>query len=113
MKRAAAKISRSQYEVYSFATGHNLSEAATDELLQIVGNVTTELNMGPLATKLRTEILNCASAANAFKLLCDQARFDSSDIRLKTMKTMDKTARLPMLPDHQIFCVDLTDGNLK
>ncbi len=41
MKRAAAKISRSQYEIYSFATRHDLSEAATDELLQIVGNVST------------------------------------------------------------------------
>jgi hypothetical protein len=54
MKRAAAKISRSQYEVYSFATRHDLSEAATEELLQIVGNVSTELNLGPLATKYRT-----------------------------------------------------------
>jgi hypothetical protein len=39
MKRAVAKISRSQYEIYSFSTRHDLSEAATDELLQLVGNV--------------------------------------------------------------------------
>ena len=31
-KRAAAAISRSEYEIYSFATRHNLSEAATDEV---------------------------------------------------------------------------------
>ncbi len=48
MKREAAKISRSQYEVYSFVTRHGLSEAATDELLQIVGYVSTELKMVPL-----------------------------------------------------------------
>ena len=41
MKRAAKDISRSQYELYSFATKNNLSEAATDELLQIVSNVST------------------------------------------------------------------------
>ncbi len=38
-KRAAAAISRSEYEVYSSATRHNLSEAATDELIQLVSNV--------------------------------------------------------------------------
>ena len=39
MKRAAAAITRSEYEIYSFATRHNLSEAATDELIQLVSNV--------------------------------------------------------------------------
>ena len=34
LKRKADRISRSQYEVYSFATKHNLSEAAVDELLR-------------------------------------------------------------------------------
>jgi hypothetical protein len=57
--------------------------------------------------RLAQGILNCA-AANA--LACDQARFNSSEILLKTTKTMDKTARLAMLPDHEIFCVDLTEG---
>jgi hypothetical protein len=35
MKRAAAAIPRSEYEIYSYSTRHNLSEAATDELLQL------------------------------------------------------------------------------
>ena len=39
MKRAATSISQSEYEVYSFATRHNLSEAATDELLQMLTNM--------------------------------------------------------------------------
>jgi hypothetical protein len=39
MKRAAAQISGSQFEIYSFSTRHDISEAATDELLQLVGNV--------------------------------------------------------------------------
>ncbi len=51
--------------------------------------------------------MNCA-AADAFA--CDQARFNSSDILKKTMEPMDRTARLAMLPDHEIFCVDLTEG---
>ena len=38
-KRSAAAISRSEYEIYSFATRHDLSEAATDELIQLVSNV--------------------------------------------------------------------------
>ena len=41
MKRKVAGISRSQYEVYSFSTKHNLSEAAVDELLGMLSNVST------------------------------------------------------------------------
>ena len=40
-KRAAAAISRSEFEIYSFASRHDLSEAATDELIQLVSNVRT------------------------------------------------------------------------
>ena len=43
LKRKAYDISRSQYEVYSFSTKHNLSEAATDELLEMLSNVSTTL----------------------------------------------------------------------
>ena len=39
MKRAASQISRSQYEIYNFSVKHSLSEAATDELLMLVGHV--------------------------------------------------------------------------
>ncbi len=54
--------------------------------------------------------MNCA-AADVFA--CDQVRFNSSDILQKT--TMDRTARLAMLPDHEIFYVDsdLTEGEYK
>ena len=49
MKRAAAQISRSQYEIYSFAlkfaTRHELSEAATDKLLLLVGNVSNRIEV--------------------------------------------------------------------
>ena len=43
LKCKAYEISRSQYEVYSFSTKHNLSEAATDELLEMLSNVNTLL----------------------------------------------------------------------
>jgi len=39
LKRKVANISRSQYEAYSFATKHNLSEAAVEELLGMLSNV--------------------------------------------------------------------------
>jgi hypothetical protein len=39
MKRAAAAIPRSSFEIYSFSSRHDLSEAATDELLELVSNV--------------------------------------------------------------------------
>jgi hypothetical protein len=39
MKRAATEISRSQFEIYSYSTIHDLSEAGTDELLQMLTNV--------------------------------------------------------------------------
>ena len=42
MKRAASQISRSEYEIYSFSTRHNLSEVATDELLQLITNVSND-----------------------------------------------------------------------
>ena len=41
LKRKAEHITRSQYEVYSFATKHNLSEAAVNELLEMLSNVST------------------------------------------------------------------------
>ena len=43
LKRKAYDISRSQYEVYSFSTKHNLSKAATDELLEMLSNVSSFL----------------------------------------------------------------------
>jgi hypothetical protein len=39
LKRKADSITRSQYEVYSFSTKHNLSEAAVNELLEMLSNV--------------------------------------------------------------------------
>ena len=44
LKRKAADISRTQYEVYSFSTKHNLSEAAVDELLEMLSNVCTSFD---------------------------------------------------------------------
>ena len=41
-----------------------------------------------------------------------QVRFDPESIVHKTMKGMDRAARLAMLPKHQIFCVDLTESKL-
>jgi hypothetical protein len=41
MKRNASGISRSQYEVYSYSTKYNLSEKATNELLEMVSNVSS------------------------------------------------------------------------
>jgi hypothetical protein len=43
-----------------------------------------------------------------------QMRFNPEDIQHKTMKILDRgqhrAARLAMLPDNEIFCVDLTEG---
>ena len=39
MKRNAAAISRSQYEIYSFSTKYNLPETAINELLEMISNV--------------------------------------------------------------------------
>ena len=41
LKRKVAEISRLQSEAYSFATKHNLSEAAVEELLGMLSNVCT------------------------------------------------------------------------
>ena len=43
LKRKVAELSRSQYEVYSFSTKNNLSEAAVEELLGMLSNVCTKL----------------------------------------------------------------------
>jgi hypothetical protein len=39
-----------------------------------------------------------------------QIKFNPADITAKTMKTLDRAARLAMLPDCEIYCVDLTEG---
>ena len=44
---------------------------------------------------------------NTFHL---QVRFDPASIQFKTMKTMDRQARLAMMPDYEMYCVDLKEG---
>ncbi len=41
-----------------------------------------------------------------------QVRFDQGSIKHKTMKGMDRAARLAMLPEYQIISVDLTEGTM-
>jgi hypothetical protein len=41
-----------------------------------------------------------------------QVRFDPESIHHKTMKGMDRAARLAMLPEYEIFSVDLTEGTM-
>jgi hypothetical protein len=41
-----------------------------------------------------------------------QLRFDPAGIKHKTMKGMDRAARLAMLAKHEIFCVDLTEDKM-
>jgi hypothetical protein len=40
-----------------------------------------------------------------------QVQFTPGDIVHKTMKSMDKASRLALLPNHQIYCADLSEGN--
>ena len=42
----------------------------------------------------------------------EQVRFQPEGILHKTYKTMDKNLRLAMLPEYDIFCVDLKEGNV-
>jgi hypothetical protein len=39
-----------------------------------------------------------------------QVRFDPASMKHKTMKGIDSAAKLAMLPQHEIFCVDLTQS---
>jgi hypothetical protein len=41
-----------------------------------------------------------------------QVRFQPEGILHKTMKCMDRAARLAMLPDYDIYWVDLKEGNV-
>ena len=41
-----------------------------------------------------------------------QVRFDLESIQHKTVKGMDRTARLAMLPEYEIFSVDLTEDTI-
>ena len=102
LKRRADAISRTEYEVYSFSTKHNLSEAAVDELLEMLSNVCTHLG--------HSSRFNAIICANVLYFLAVQIRFSPADIQSKTMKTMDKAARLAMMPDYEMYCVDLTEG---
>ena len=46
----AADISRTQYEVYSISTKNNLSEAAVDELLEMLSNVCASFLVDPISS---------------------------------------------------------------
>ena len=102
LKRKADAITRTQYEVYSFSTKHNLSEAAVDELLEMLSNVCTHLEY--------SSMFNVIIRANGLYFLAVQIRFCPADIQNKTMKSMDKAARLAMMPEYEMYCVDLTEG---
>ncbi len=41
-----------------------------------------------------------------------QVRFQPEGILHKTMKCMDRAARLAVLPDYDIYWVDLKEGNV-
>ena len=41
-----------------------------------------------------------------------QARFNPEDVHYKTMKTMDRAARLAMMPEYEMYCVDLKEGEV-
>ena len=102
LKRKADAITRTQYEVYSFSTKHNLSEAAVDELLEMLSNVCTHVeHISKFHVIIRT---------NELYFLAVQIRFCPLDLQNKTMKTMDKAARLAMMPEYEMYCVDLTEG---
>ena len=42
-----------------------------------------------------------------------QVRFNPEDIQFITMKTMDRQARLAMMPDYEMYCVHLKESNLQ
>ncbi len=46
------------------------------------------------------------------EILCAivKVRFDPSGLQYKAMKSMDKAARFAMMPDYEMYCVDLTEG---
>ena len=41
-----------------------------------------------------------------------QVKFQPKDFVHKTMKSMDRAARLAMLPDYDMYWVDLKEGNV-
>ncbi len=41
-----------------------------------------------------------------------QVRFDLASVHHKTMKGMDRAAMLAMLPEYEIFSVDLTESTM-
>ena len=102
LKHKADAITRTQYEVYSFSTKHNLSEAAGDELLEMLSNVCTHIE--------HSFEFNAIIRAKVLYFLSMQIRFQPTDIQNKTMKSMDKAARLAMMPEYEMYCVDLTEG---
>jgi hypothetical protein len=111
MKRAASHISRSQYEIYNFSTRHSLSEAATDELLMLVGNVSVLFSLSRSLLFYFVSGLSCSNnAAGESDKNQIQVRFSPEGITHKTMKSMDKAARTAMLPNYQIYCADLREG---
>jgi len=94
LKHRADQISRSQYEVYAFSTKYDLPEAAVDELLRMLSNV----------SNLTSTLLACIERN------ISQERFRPEGIQHKTMKSMDRAARLAMMSEYEMLCVDLKEG---
>ena len=96
MKRAAADISRSKFKVYNFSTRHDLSEAATDELVQMLSNVGNILVV--VLSKVFVYSLACLDGLDT-TTYCLQVRFEPQTITHKTMKGLDRAAKQAMLPE--------------
>ena len=108
MKRAADKMSRSQYEIFNFSVKHSLSEDATNELLMLVGHVRV---LQIICFQVNSLLVTLQPESLTRKIM--QVRFSPEGIEHKTMKSMDKAARMAMLPNYQIYCADLSEGNGK
>ena len=96
IKQKADRIAEPQCEVYSFATKYNLPEAATDELLDMLSNVSAS-------------DLMCAHLPNVTRSAV-KIRFRPEDFTNKSVKTMDHADKLGTMPDYEMYSVDLHEG---
>ena len=98
LKRKAANITRSYSEVFAMLTSGNSSQAEAARLLKTITNVTP------------VKFLFSAFSVLGKEFVSFQLKFSPADIPHTSLRTMAKNVRRAMMPECEIYKLELAEG---
>ena len=98
LKRKAENITRSHSEVFAILTSGNSSQAEAARLLKTITNVTT------------ASVFVSAVRVLDKMFVFFQLKFSPADIPHTSLRTMAKNVRRAMMPECEIYKIELAEG---